>query len=155
MRTLRKYVIAGAVLALAGGSAGSALASPCTEAERGTYLSNVCWLFNEFPGESGKVLAANETDCTASIQYQHLATTDSEQYVLHFNRVDLKASRVVRNSDYPELSKKFSCWQIKGENVAGNNTYRVLVCGFPSVVRLEAAIDNLFEKYCEGTDLEF
>ena len=39
--------------------AGHAVAGPCDEAERGTYLSNVCWLVEEFSEQTPTFLQQN------------------------------------------------------------------------------------------------
>ena len=56
--------------------AGSAVAGPCETAKRGTYLSNVCWLFEEFPETSAlslvnPVIGTDRERCTVTLEHYY------------------------------------------------------------------------------------
>ena len=54
-------------------ASGTAIAGPCDDAERGTYLSNVCWLIEEFTAKAvteHKIVAADEAECTVTLDQQ-------------------------------------------------------------------------------------
>ena len=148
---------------------GNAAAEPCDEAKRGTYLSNVCWLVEDFTeqvphGFRAEIASVNEKACTVTLSEDYGGVAGG---IIHFNRAD-PGSLTIRS-----VAPRYLCWEMTGEGVsAGPNRSvfgdllsggdirenRVTVCGLRSRVseeRVDAAVANLYTKYCTGQESEF
>lgn len=123
----------------------TASASPCDTAQRGTYLSNVCWLVHDFSRGAlleRPIVAVNENECTVDIKGNHrifFARSDGNLMVYEFG-------------DY-------MCWQLTGEGITRTRDHSfntVEICGKPyEKRRIERAMENLFSKYCPVEEPEF
>ena len=141
-------------------AAGAAQAGLCDNAERGTYLSNVCWLVEGFSQPlfySQKIRAADEATCTIVLE----ETGDT----IYFNNgdpetIDLRSVEVMN----------VLCWTLKGDGVADHDRIhfvqknRFTVCGINdnegivagrNYLSIQKAFKNLYGKYCEGSRREF
>ena len=154
--------------------AGHAVAGPCDEAERGTYLSNVCWLVEEFSEQTPtflqpEIASVDETECTVTLTEPYLGTAGG---MIRFNRGDPKSLSV------EQIGTKWLCWHLNGEGVsegpltelpqnlavmamslaqnAGKRREdRVTVCGSLNRVdgfRVIRAVSNLYAKHCTGKE---
>ena len=141
--------IAGAIVIVTGILvSGMATAGPCDEAERGTYLSNVCFLLEEFTERNIlwpiKVAAFNKEDCTVTLTEPYLGLAGDTVY---FDRAEHRRTRVYH------FSPSATCWHLEGEGVSGegkgSDTATVCSRRF-SLDRLERALGNLYVKYCQG-----
>lgn len=138
--------------------AGSATAGPCRDAERGTYLSNVCWLFEDFSRDafpSRRVVDADPKNCTVDLNGGE---------VVHLGRANGNLQIGIDGTAM--------CWTIYGERglsvypnrlpelekVLGKvvHSWEVRVCGRPMPPsRIRAAMRNLFTRYCPIRGQEF
>ena len=126
---------------------GTASASPCDTAQRGTYLSNVCWLVEKFTegGYETKIASVDQEACTVEVT-KPLWNNDNPIY---FNRADPKDIRI-------EWSEYFTCWRLIGEGVHGEGDDEVQLCGKKiEAERVRSAFRNLYTEYCEGNQSEF
>ena len=159
--------------------AGSAVAGPCETAKRGTYLSNVCWLFEGFPNGkepsrwSARIVEADREACTVVMEkpYRHRTPKVAnpykyddedwhveirkERWTLFLERADLRESDVQRNARL-----RTTCLRLRGEDVTdydlplrGKNTY--VTCGNAGKDRVMAAVRNLYARYCKSRKTEF
>ena len=156
MRAIVGAVVASAALLVAG----TAVAGPCDDAERGTYLCNVCWLFEDL--HETVLHEADETTCTAVSHRRYrdwFNLVDPGAWVtrrveVRFNRVNLTDSTVKRHL----VLRNLWCAELRGEGVASVNgvdkDYTVF-CGEKSRERVRAAVENLYAKYCTGRRSEF
>lgn len=149
--------------------ANPAVAGLCDTAERGTYLSNVCWLVEDFTeqvphGFRAGIASVDEKACTVTLSEDYGGVAGG---IIHFNRADPN-SLAVR-----PVAPRYLCWEMTGEGVsAGPNRSvlgdllsggdvrenRVTVCGLSSRVsedRVTRAVANLYARYCEGAESEF
>lgn len=128
--------------------AGSAVAGPCKEAERGTYLSNVCFLVETFSNGRAEIAAADERECTARLAKPYTGLSGD---TIHFNRANL------REIEMYHLSARTSCWRAVGADGDGPDARpAAAVCGKRiELARLNRAFVNLFAKYCKGKTSEF
>ena len=144
MPTILKFatVVLGSVLVVAA----NAEAGPCATAERGTYLSNVCWLIEYFTNGSLQIAEANAEDCTLSLSQPKNTDVD-------FMKADgdLRITFEGRHT---------MCWTLFGiDGIVRHPSYvgdDLHVCGKrvePS--RIEDAMKNLFTKYCSIEEQEF
>ena len=151
MRAIVGAVVASAAVLVAA----TAVAGPCATAERGTYLSNVCFLTEQFTEEnvlsSVTVASFDKNDCTVTFTkpYDGLAGD-----TIYFDRADRGRTEVFR------LNRVSRCWRLLGEAVSGEGkrSDAAVVCGYRfSLSRLQRALDNLYGKYCQGRgrDSEF
>ena len=133
--------------------AGSAAAGPCDEAERGTYLSNVCWLVNTHANNrvfvyERSIIEANEQNCTITLVRSQ---DDDNPMKIYFNRANLRdiETRIVDGKN---------CLYLYGEELVeetrGYGEY-VAFCGRKAMERVEAAAVNLYTEYCTGRESEF
>ena len=161
--------------ALRGTDAWSLLAAavrPCSEARRGTYLSNVCWLVEKFSSglHNYEVLVADEQACTVDIEPKTPDLLKTEKAIdnlpaalilglsraldrkgktIYLNKANLREIRF-------ETEQGMTCWSLSGEGVNGEGLDYVSLCGREVAHdRLNNAFSNLFAKYCAGTDSEF
>ena len=131
---------------------GTAFSGPCETAERGTYLSNVCWLIEEFSERymALKVVGIDEAACTVTLDRGVPDGTGRRGgNTIHF-------ARVAPEGDDVERDGAFTCWSLEGANVTGEGHDRAVVCGVkvkPS--RVSAALDNLLARYCRNRESEF
>ena len=154
--------------------AGSAIAGPCETAKRGTYLSNVCWLFRDFPdSRNPRIVSTDEKTCDVVMEewfFKRVATRadphpDSpydwknerrtRRFTLSLSRVNLTESDV----EYNKLTHTV-CLRLRGKDVnsypdvlTGRDTY--VVCGRKASDRVVAAVKNLYSRYCESRKSEF
>ena len=152
-----KILVAAATILIAG----SAVAGPCETAKRGTYLSNVCWLFEDFSALKYRVIEADEKNCTVNLErdYRNIDNWDvkkTEGYTLFLDRANLKESKVDR-------SGTTTCLRLRGEKISfyrrynrgGNPGNSFTTCGSKEKERVLAATRNLYGKYCSGKKSEF
>ena len=147
---MRALVYAAAVAFL---FAGSAAAGPCDEAERGTYLSNVCWLVNTHANNrvfvyERSIIEANEENCTITLVRSQ---GDDNPMKIYFNRANLRdiETRIVDGKN---------CLYLYGEELVEETRgygEHVAFCGRKSMERVEAAAVNLYTEYCTGRESEF
>lgn len=126
---------------------GTAAASPCDTAQRGTHLSNVCWLVEKFTKGfwDTKISSVDQGSCTVKLTEPLWGRGDT----IYFNRADPKDIRI-------EWSKHFICWFLFGEDVHGEDRDVVKLCGRPiEAERVRGALRNLYTEYCEGNQSEF
>ena len=133
--------------------ASPAAAGLCDTAERGTYLSNVCWLVNTHANNrlfvySRSIVEADEENCTITLARSQ---NDDNPIRIYFNQANLRGieTRVVdgRNCLYLFGEKLVEETRGYGEHVA--------FCGRKSMERVEVAAINLYTKYCTGRESEF
>ena len=147
-----RTIAAAAVIATGILAAGTATAGPCDEAERGTYLSNVCFLMEDFTQQNFwgrlEVASFNKTDCTVTLTAPYLGLAGDTVY---FDRAERRRTRVYH------FSADATCWHLEGEGVSGegkgSDTATVCSTRF-SLSRLERALGNLYAKYCQGRGRE-
>ena len=147
-------VVLGSVFAIAA----NAETDLCSTAERGTYLSNVCWLFEDFSREafpSARVVGVDAEACTISLRGNE---------TVHLRRANGNLRIAMDGSAM--------CWTLIGER--GIHTYpnhvpetwetlgrvvhsrQVRVCGRPvERSRIRRAMNNLFTRYCPIEGQEF
>ena len=131
----------------------TAVASPCDEAEKGTYLSNVCWLLDDYSRDafpSHRVASVDPDNCTVT-------TTRNE--VINFMKSDGNVQII--------LDGTAMCWKLFGKGIhiypdiskddgslwVGRS---LKVCGRPMEQdRINRALNNLFTKYCPIEGQEF
>ena len=127
---------------------GTATAGPCDEAERGTYLSNVCFLVEDFTAQNVlwpiEIASFDKENCTVTLTEPYLGLAGDTVY---FNRAERRRTRVYH------FSADATCWHLVGEGVSGegkgSDTATVCSRRF-SLDRLERALGNLYAKYCRG-----
>ena len=81
----------------------TAVASPCDEAEKGTYLSNVCWLLDDYSRDafpSHRVASVDPDNCTVT-------TTRNE--VINFMKSDGNVQII--------LDGTAMCWKLFGKGI--------------------------------------
>ena len=124
----------------------------CDTANKGTYLSNVCWLIEDFTRgvRLHEVVSANQDECTATTEFGQ---------TIYFKRSD-------GNIQFIREGGKL-CWKLFGDGVLeydpdaevfGNLPPwpRVEMCGnVMEISRIERAFNNLFTKYCPVEVEEF
>ena len=148
MRAFAGAVVA-ATMVLASGTAS---AGPCDDAERGTYLSNVCWLIEEFSGGvwlAPKIVSVNERKCTVTVNKDYHGFAGDTVYFNRANPNDLELQRT---------SSRHICWNLRGDGVSGKGPGSGLasVCGLTIAHhRIYDAFDNLYAKFCRGEESEF
>ena len=130
-----------------------AAAEPCDEAERGTYLSNVCWLVNTHANNrifvyKRSIAETDEENCTITLVRSQ---DDDNPMKIYFNRANLRdiETRVVDGRN---------CLNLYGEKLveeARGYGGHVAFCGRKSIERVEAAAVNLYTEYCTGQESEF
>ena len=156
--------------------AGSAVAGPCDKAERGTYLSNVCWLFDDFQGWKANLLAADRSKCTVLMEEEWRKRVPKvvkphpddpahwrferrkTKFTIFFNRANIRASKVTSQNLGP--GKWLTCLVLKGEGVTDHPRYAWMrnnfkICGSREHARVKRAVNNLFGRYCSGKKSEF
>ena len=133
--------------------ASPAVAGLCDTVERGTYLSNVCWLVNTHANNrifvyQRTIVEADEENCTITLA----RSQDGDNPLkIYFNRVNLRdiEMRVVDGKN---------CLYLYGEELVeetrGYGEF-VTFCGRKSIERVKAATVNLYTKYCTGKESEF
>ena len=132
--------------------AGAAVAGPCDQAGRGTYLSNVCWLIEEFTAKAVteyKIVAADEAECTVTLDRQVFVWSlfRKQGNVIHFNRASHRTLEEDRWSSF---------WTLRGEGVNGDGFDSVTLGGLKiDWRRIDDAFENLYIKYCRGVESEF
>ena len=147
---MRTLVCAAAVAFL---FAGSAAAGPCDEAERGTYLSNVCCLVNTHANNrvfvyERSIIEADEENCWAILVRSQ---DDDKPLKIYLNRANLRdiETRIVDGKN---------CLYLYGEELVeethGYGEY-IAFCGRKAMERVEAAAVNLYTEYCTGKESEF
>ena len=133
--------------------ASPAVAGLCDTVEKGTYLSNVCWLVNTHANNrvfvyERRIVEADEENCTITLVKSQ---GDENPLKIYFNRANLRdiETRVVdgRNCLYLYGEKLVEETRGYGEHVA--------LCGRKPMKRVEAASINLYTKYCTGMKSEF
>lgn len=127
--------------------AGSAAAGPCETAERGTYLSNVCWLVEKFSekGLPARIASADERTCTVRLSKRLGPYGDT----IYFNRADPKDVKI-------EWTKYVTCWHMLGEGVNGEGNDKITLCGARvETKRVVRAFTNLYRRHCQGKKSEF
>ena len=130
---------------------GTAIALPCDNIERRTYLSNVCFLIDEFnkKGLAFKIASANEEECTVTLTEPLWNLFGTYGSTIYFNRANADELQI-------EWDKYMTCWHLSGKGVNGEGFDKVSLCGGKiDAVRLEYAFHNLYDKYCEGRSSEF
>lgn len=148
MKALAGVVVAATMVLVAG----TAVAGPCDQAERGTYLSNVCWLIEEFSHDTAfapTVVSVNEEECSVTVDQDYLGFADD---IVYFNRGNPKSL------DIKITDGRFVCWHLRGEGVTGEGfrSNVASVCGHMiEFERIRNAFTNLYTKYCEGVGSEF
>ena len=150
---MRWLSTAAAVLA-ATMAAGSVHASSCVDAERGTYLSNVCFLVEEFTHRklfSALIASVNEVDCTVTLAEPYLGLAGN---TIYFNRAERRLTQIYHHDH------RTTCWRLEGEGVSGEGTLSnvAAVCGNRTGIRrLRRAFANLHDEYCpaRGKESEF
>ena len=146
-------VMAGAILGASLGL-GTAFAGPCEDAERGTYLSNVCWLIEEYTQAAGVnrflITAADETECTVTLDRGvWIGIGRRGGQTIHFARTAPGADRI-------EGTRHWSSWHLHGNNLDGEGNDQVYVVGSRfGPHRIQRALDNLFLRYCRERESEF
>ena len=170
-RRLVPFGVAATIIA-----SGAAQAAPCTSAERGTYLSNVCWLFADFQGWRADLVAADRSKCTVQLEENwrkrvaKVANPHPDdslhwrfekrktKFTIYFNRANVRASKITSQKLGP--GKWLSCLVLVGEGVSDHprydwmrNTFKI--CGERERERLKRAVDNLYGRYCSGVKSEF
>ena len=128
--------------------AGTAVAGPCKEAERGTYLSNVCFLVETFSIRT-EIAKADEDQCTATLTKPHSGLAGK---TIHFDRVDL------RQAEMYHISPRVTCWRLRGKGVSGTgpgSDVAAICGGRMDLFRLRTAFRNLYLKYCKSKTSEF
>ena len=137
----------------------TAEAALCAGAVPGTYLSNVCWLFEEHVDKT-TVVSANEADCTvyAVHKYRDELRLQGEPggiivnyRTVHFNRANLSLSKIDRHTVF----RGMWCLELRGEDIGGPDKDYFVFCGERPKKNLKAAADNLYTKYCSGIRSEF
>ena len=148
MRTFWK--LAAAVVVATVVSTGTAAAGPCDGAERGTYLSNVCWLLEEFSSRTlfaPKVVSVNKPECTATVAEGYIGFSEDTVYFDRGNPENIVIERT---------SRTVTCWHLYGEGVSGGDSKRASVCGKRvKRSRIRDAFRNLYSEYCTGARSEF
>lgn len=129
-------------------------AGPCDEAERGTYLSNVCFLVEEFSRPlfyRQHIRSADEATCTIVLE--------ENGDTIHFNNGDPDQIKFM-----PQFEMNAVCWTLRGDGVADRDQLYFVqkdsftVCGPEEgidVSSLRKAFANLYGKYCDGRKREF
>lgn len=136
---------------------GTASASPCDTAQRGTYLSNVCWLVHDFTvgGRiSRPIVAVNEEKCSVDIFGNHQIFFKQSDGNFRVYEQGGEMCWELYGRDIATFPKPFSASvTIIGEAVLFD---AVTVCGRPiEKSRIERAITNLFNKFCSIEKPEF
>ena len=158
---------------------GPAAASPCDTARTGTYLSNVCWLVEDYSRHApsffqARIASMDRKACTVTLTGYYAGTAGGK---IHFNRAVLRRLKF-------KVTGRLSCWELSGlgvskgphtdmpadfppfvalaiqtmrSRVAGSPENRVTVCGrnTPSSFRVRRAFENLYSRYCRKQALEF
>ena len=149
MRTVAATILVTGILA-----AGTAAAGPCANADRDTYLSNVCFLVEEFSRPlfySQRIRAADEATCTVVLE----ETGDT----IYFSNGDPDHIKYE-----PVFVMNALCWTLKGDGVADHDRLYFVqkssftVCGphdRRNAQSLRKAFSNLYSKYCDGRRREF
>lgn len=130
---------------------GMANALPCDNTERGTYVSNVCFLVDEFniKGLAFKIALADEESCTVTLTEPLWNMFGTYGATIYFNRANSNELKI-------ESDKHVTCWHLAGEGINGEGFDKVSLCGSTiEASRLENAFSNLYDKYCEGHMSEF
>ena len=149
-----------------------ATGKPCARAKRGTYLSNICWLVENFSARvhNYEVLFANQQACTVDIGPKKrdfskkggnvhdraadfaigfALAFDRKGETIYLNRANLREIRF-------ETGQGMTCWSLSGKDVNGEGLDYINLCGLEiGHDRLNNAFSNLFAKYCTGVDSEF
>ena len=132
-------------------------AGPCDEAEHGKFLSNVCWLTEELTGGRVTVESVDAGSCVAVVVRPPTFML-SVRETIWFSRAD-KEYRI-RNYQGRQ------CWSLSGVEVAVTDDAQagrdgrldeIEVCSSRRIrrERVEAALDNLYTKFCEPRRSEF
>lgn len=148
-----------------------AVAGPCDNPKRATYLSNVCWLVGELGGWKTKVLAADQGNCTVQLEEHwrkrvpkvarphpddplHWGYEDRRtKFTIYFNRANVRASKIRAN-------RSLTCLTLVGEGVTDHPRYdwmrdKFQICLAREKDRVVRAVHNLYGVYCSGTKTEF
>ena len=133
-------------------ASGTALAGPCDDAERGTYLSNVCFLVEEFTEQNIlfpiEVASFDKANCTMTLTERYIGLAGD---TIYFDRAERRRTKVYH------FSANATCWHLQGEGVSGEGrgSDTATVCSYRfSLNRLQRALDNLYTKYCRGRGQE-
>lgn len=174
-----RTIALGAALAVGFVGTSSAFAGPCDTARNGTYLSNVCWLVEDYSRHApsffqARIASADRKACTVTLTGFYAGTAGG---VIHFDRANLRSLK------FPSMGN-VSCWEMIGRGVSeGPYTSfphsfppavaiaiqtmrvrsgvrpenRVAVCGrnTPSSFRVRRAFENLYSRYCRKQTSEF
>lgn len=154
------------------GTAPSMAATVCDKAKKGTYLSNVCWLFEDFHALNWRIVSVNRGDCTISLEDEVRERVpavrnphpDDPSHWRHEKRttrftVFLRRANL-RESNFWTLGKVTTCVSLIGEGITDHairEDFRdgINLCGNKSEDRVTRAVTNLYARYCKGKASEF
>ena len=146
-----RYVAIVTITMTAGSLSALAETSPCATAKRGTYLSNVCWLFDNFNSgafPSARIVGADAEECTVSLRGDetvHLRRADGNL------RIAIEGTLMCRTlfgerGIYVYPNHIPETWDTLGRVVHSN---QIRVCGRPKERSpIQRAMNNLFTYYC-------
>ena len=148
MASIAKFAFVLLAFLAAASSATTVQGGWCDEAKRGTFLSNVCWLVEEFSENSFKheIPSFDEKNCSVRVDRGFGNIWDT----INFDKADVAAIEI-------HEKENLICWEMPGEGVRGEGKLAsVRVCGVGIAAhRIENAFNNLFTKFCTGYDSEF
>lgn len=152
----------------------TATASPCDTAEKGTYLSNVCFIMEaRWRGEETVVRNADREGCTVETEttipdpsglfgmqlalmktHKDFERREGVVHVMqkfYFNRVNLRSVLFSTQDNMPG----YTCWELPGNGVGGHGVDVVSGCTRATHDRVKKAFENLYALHCEGVRSEF
>ena len=147
-RTSKTLIAASAIVLSIGGAA---MAGPCATAKSGTYLSNACWLVENFTkkGLPAKIVSVDEGSCTVKLKDKLWNLMGTYGDTIYFNRADPKDVKI-------EWNRHTTCWHMVGKNVNGRGFDKVSLCGARiETDRVKKAFRNLYTRHCKGKRSEF